>query len=48
MKNIWIIDHYSSEPKYGGIQRQYDFAVELSQVIEQYAIPRDYFFDFWD
>lgn len=30
MKTIWIIDHYSSEPKYGGIQRQYDFANELS------------------
>lgn len=28
--NIWIIDHYASEPKYGGISRQYDFAVELS------------------
>lgn len=27
--NIWIIDHYSSEPKYGGISRQYDFAREL-------------------
>ena len=25
-----------------------DFAVELSQVIEQYAIPRDYFFDLID
>lgn len=31
MKTIWIIDHYSSEPKYGGIQRQYDFANELSK-----------------
>ena len=31
MKTIWIIDHYSSEPKYGGIQRQYDFANELSR-----------------
>lgn len=31
MKTIWIIDHYSSEPKYGGIARQYDFAVELSK-----------------
>ena len=31
MKTIWIIDHYSSEPKYGGIQRQYDFAIELSK-----------------
>ncbi len=31
MKTIWIIDHYSSEPKYGGIQRQYDFAMELSK-----------------
>lgn len=29
--NIWIIDHYSSEPKYGGISRQYDFATELSK-----------------
>jgi glycosyltransferase involved in cell wall biosynthesis len=28
--NIWIIDHYSSEPQYGGISRQYDFARELS------------------
>lgn len=31
MKTIWIIDHYSSEPKYGGIARQYDFAMELSK-----------------
>ena len=31
MKIIWIIDHYSSEPKYGGIQRQFDFANELSK-----------------
>lgn len=31
MKIIWIIDHYSSEPKYGGISRQYDFAMELSR-----------------
>lgn len=31
MKTVWIIDHYSSEPKYGGISRQYDFANELSQ-----------------
>lgn len=31
MKTIWIIDHYSSEPKYGGISRQYDFAMELSK-----------------
>ena len=30
-KTIWIIDHYSSEPRYGGIQRQYDFAMELSK-----------------
>lgn len=30
MKTIWIVDHYSSEPKYGGIQRQFDFANELS------------------
>lgn len=27
---IWIIDHYSSEPQYGGISRQYDFAKGLS------------------
>ena len=31
MKIVWIIDHYSSEPKYGGIVRQYDFALELAQ-----------------
>lgn len=31
MKTIWIIDHYSSEPKYGGIQRQFDFANELAR-----------------
>lgn len=31
MKTVWIIDHYSSEPKYGGISRQYDFANELSE-----------------
>lgn len=31
MKTIWIIDHYSSEPKYGGISRQYDFVTQLSQ-----------------
>lgn len=31
MKTIWIIDHYSSEPRYGGIARQYDFAVELGK-----------------
>ncbi len=30
-KSIWIIDHYSSEPKYGGISRQYDFARELGK-----------------
>lgn len=30
-KTIWIIDHYSSEPKYGGISRQYDFACELGK-----------------
>ena len=30
-KTIWIIDHYSSEPKYGGISRQYDFAKELGK-----------------
>ena len=28
---IWIIDHYSSEPKYGGISRQYDFLKEFSK-----------------
>jgi len=31
IKTIWIIDHYSSEPKFGGIQRQFDFANELSK-----------------
>lgn len=31
VKTIWIIDHYSSEPKYGGISRQYDFARELDK-----------------
>lgn len=31
MKVIWILDHYSSEPQYGGISRQYDFALELSR-----------------
>lgn len=31
MKTAWIIDHYSSEPKYGGISRQYDFANELAK-----------------
>ncbi|MCI9021145.1 MAG: glycosyltransferase family 4 protein [Eubacterium sp.] len=30
-KTVWIIDHYSSEPEYGGISRQYDFAVELGR-----------------
>ena len=30
-KTIWIIDHYSSEPIYGGIARQYDFARELGK-----------------
>lgn len=28
--NIWIIDHYSSEPCFGGYSRQYDFAKSLS------------------
>lgn len=28
--NIWIIDHACSEPRFGGIQRQYDFANGLS------------------
>ncbi len=31
MKTVWIIDHYSSEPVYGGISRQYDFALELGK-----------------
>ena len=31
MKTIWIIDHYSSEPQYGGISRQFDFAKELGK-----------------
>lgn len=31
MQTIWIIDHYSSEPQYGGISRQYDFAKELGR-----------------
>ncbi len=31
MQTIWIIDHYSSEPQYGGISRQYDFARELGR-----------------
>lgn len=31
MKTIWIIDHYSSEPQYGGISRQFDFARELGK-----------------
>lgn len=30
MKTVWIIDHYSSEPQFGGIARQFDFANELS------------------
>lgn len=30
VRTIWIIDHYSSEPQYGGISRQYDFARELA------------------
>ncbi len=30
MKTLWILDHYSSEPKHGGIARQYDFAKELA------------------
>ena len=30
-KTIWMIDHYSSEPEYGGISRQYDFARELDR-----------------
>lgn len=31
MKTLWILEHYASEPKHGGISRQYDFAVELSR-----------------
>ncbi len=31
MQTIWIMDHYSSEPEYGGISRQYDFARELGR-----------------
>lgn len=31
MKTVWILDHYSSEPQYGGISRQYDFALELGR-----------------
>lgn len=31
MKNVWILDHYSSEPQHGGISRQYDFALELGK-----------------
>lgn len=31
MKTIWIIDHYSSEPKYNGISRQFDFAIEMGK-----------------
>lgn len=31
MKTIWIIDHYSSEPRFNGIARQYNFAMELSK-----------------
>src|SRR5690625_7207862 len=30
MKTLWIIDHYASEPKHGGISRQFDFANELA------------------
>lgn len=30
-KTVWIIDHYASEPQYGGISRQYDFGSELSK-----------------
>lgn len=31
LKTIWILDHYASEPEYGGISRQYDFGTELSK-----------------
>ncbi|SOC38429.1 glycosyltransferase family 4 protein [Ureibacillus acetophenoni] len=31
MKTLWILDAHTSEPKYGGISRQYDFATELSK-----------------
>ena len=30
-KIIWVIDHYSSEPQYSGMSRQYDFAKELNK-----------------
>lgn len=29
--NIWIIDHYASEPCFGGYSRQFDFATSLSK-----------------
>ena len=32
MDNIWIIDHYASEPQYGAYARQYNFAVGLSKI----------------
>lgn len=30
-KVLWIIDHYASEPKYGGYTRQYSLAREIAQ-----------------
>lgn len=30
-KTLWIIDHYSSEPKYGGYTRQYNLAKGIAQ-----------------
>ena len=31
-KTLWIIDHYSSEPQYGGYTRQYNFSKGLSEL----------------
>lgn len=31
MRTVWILDHYATEPQYGGISRQYDFANELDR-----------------
>lgn len=31
MKTLWIIDNYASEPQFGGISRQYDFARALEK-----------------
>lgn len=30
-KTLWIIDHYSSEPKYGGYTRQYNYAKGIAE-----------------